>query len=129
MTLYHYFFYKIAVLARKINKKNEGFADSAFLFVSTCLVLNLLTLQGILEYFLKVKSISRYFTIILVLLVLKINHSILVKNGKDRIIIEHYDLEYKTIRQKALKNLIIIVYLIITFGLLIFIGRIVRGKW
>jgi glucan phosphoethanolaminetransferase (alkaline phosphatase superfamily) len=126
---YYYFFYVISIFAKTINKKNKDYLGSAFFFVSLCIGLNILTLLFLIELKFKISATSKFFAILAEVIVLIFNYGILLKEGKGQKIFEHFDKKYKDNKKQFWKKFLALLYVLLTFGICIYIRTLLRATY
>lgn len=117
---YYYFFYSIAIFARRVNKRDRDFTFSSLIFVSLCIGLNFLGIIFIIDGFTSVSLNIKVSIIIMAAIVFGVNYLLLMKNGKDTKIIQFYDSKYENRKHNFWNVFFVIAYIIFSYGICIY---------
>jgi hypothetical protein len=130
MRIYNYLFYKSYLLAKRSRNFDDIPALGGIIFVVACLMFNIFTITilldsiGVIDEFPFRKEYKFVFSILLVAIVLLYY----LYNGKYKKIIEHY--EKKNVEKVQLHPVVVIVvYYLISFGLLLLAGMYKNHDW
>ena len=121
--LIKYFFCKIYSFSQSNGENDAGWA---YAIVSMFLIANIYSLFDVVMIITKSKfpQVSNLFIVAMGGLVLYLNYTLLLRNGKTKAIVK----EFKDVKQsKGVLNLLLIVYIIASVTLFIYIGNVVRS--
>ncbi len=123
---YYYFFYTVAIFARRINKRDKDYAFSSLIFVSLCVGLNILSVIFIVDKFTSVSLNITTSILLMAAIIFGVNYLLLMKNGKDVKIIEFYDNMQRNHKATFWKRVFVIGYIFLSYGLCIFAAYITK---
>jgi hypothetical protein len=67
---YYYFFYTVALFAKRVNKRDKDYSFSSLMFVSLCMGLNILSVIFLLKKFTSLLVNTKLIILIMALIVL-----------------------------------------------------------
>ena len=89
--LYYHFFYLLTKFSKWINKRNSEYAFSGMAYLSVCMVFNVMAILFAFEIFSQFNAHLLKWHIFLSLAIIGLNYILLMRNGKHKQIINHYD--------------------------------------
>ena len=125
--IYNFFFYITAKVSQKINSKDKDFAFTAVVFVSLCMISNILAL---LFLFMNndIKNLwSKMFAILITLPLVGLNWFFLMRNGKSENIISYYNEKYADIAYNKISLVLISLYIIFSFSSVFYLAYLLRN--
>lgn len=130
MRVYNYLFYKSYQLAVRSKNFDDMPALGGIIFVVVCIMFNIFTISFVLEGFgviyISFKKEYKYpFALVLVLLVLMYYFL----NGRYKNIVKEYENRERELGKGIHPIFVIIVYYIISFGLMLLAGLFKNGDW
>lgn len=130
MRVYNYLFYKSYQLAVRSKNFDDMPALGGIIFVVACVMFNIFTISLVLEGLgvidISFKKEYQYsFTLVLVLLILMYY----LLNGRYKNIVKEYENRERALGKGIHPIFVIIVYYIISFGLLLLAGLFKNGDW
>lgn len=123
---YFFFFYVTSMFLKRLNKHNDKFILSSIAFVSSCLMLNFLSIVFILGTITKMPINPKLITIS-ALPILIMNYIFLTRSNTSQRIIAFYDKKYENKKYNPLSVVLIIGYIIFSYGSCISIAYLIRN--
>lgn len=125
---YYYFFYTIANFARRVNKRDKDFSFSSLIFLSLCVGLNILSIIFLIDGFTSISININASILVMSAIVYGVNYLILMKNGKSIKIIEFYDRRFENHKPKLMSILLVICYIVFSYGICIYTAYLTKGN-
>lgn len=125
--IYNFFFYLVAKVSHKINKQDKDFAFTAVVFVSLCMILNMLALS-LLILNNNINSVRpRVLGILISLPLIGLNWYFLMSNGKSEKIMNYYNEKFENKNYNKLTIFLIVFYICFSLSSAIYIAFLVRN--
>lgn len=125
--IYYFFFYSVAMFVKKINKNDSDYAFSSVVFISSCMICNVLSIVLLINKYQSAGLNPTLTSILIGLPLIALNWYLLMSNAKADTIVALYDEKYQNKSYSPLSLFFVILYIVFSYGSCIFIAYLLRN--
>jgi len=125
--IYYFFFYSVAMFVKKINKNDSDYAFSSVVFISSCMICNVLSVVLLINKYQSAGLNPTLTSILIGLPLIALNWYLLMSNAKADTIVALYDEKYQNKSYSPLSLFFVILYIVFSYGSCIFIAYLLRN--
>lgn len=125
--IYYFFFYSVAMFVKKINKNDSDYAFSSVVFISSCMICNVLSVVLLINKYQSAGLNPTLTSILIGLPLIALNWYLLMSNAKAETIVALYDEKYQNKSYSPLSLFFVILYIVFSYGSCIFIAYLLRN--
>ncbi len=125
--IYYFFFYSVAMFVKKINKNDSDYAFSSVVFISSCMICNVLSIVLLINKYQSAGLNPTLTSILIGLPLIALNWYLLMSNAKAETIVALYDEKYQNKSYSPLSLFFVILYIVFSYGSCIFIAYLLRN--
>jgi len=124
--VYYFFFYTVAKFVKRINKNDLDYAFSSVVFISSCMMCNVLSIVFLINKHQSTGLNSTLTSIFIGLPLIIANWYLLMSNARAEKIMEFYNKKYENRGYNIVGMFFIILYIILSYGACIYIAYLLR---
>ncbi|MCC6290080.1 MAG: hypothetical protein IT249_19550 [Chitinophagaceae bacterium] len=122
---FYLFYYLVSIFGRKLGDKKD-YTISGLFVITICISFNIMTVFFLLQRNSEVIHLNSTTCLIIGFIVFVFNWRVFMKDDKSLKIIEYYDNEFAEKKISYKKILIVIVYIALTFSIIIYVAYLNR---